>query len=172
MENPKNPENNNAKGRGDKGLDNNRNTFDNSLNIAANGNTNRDEQQTAAMDRNAARNDGITDISQVISDKVAKKIESKNYLYDNLLRKNKENVSYETIQTQENENVKSVFDNKLFVFGLFIAVAYAIYKFLKPKNAVKKAEKPLSEYTEGETSGESFSSLANEILLKATPSGE
>ena len=172
MENPKNPKNNNAKGGSDKGLDNNSNAIDNSPNITKDGNTNRDEQQTAAMDRNTTRADGVIDISQVISDKVAKKIESKNYLYDNLLRKNKENVSYETIQTQDNDNVKSVFDNKLFVFGLFIVVIYAIYKFLKPKNAVKKAEKPLSEYTTGETSGESFSSLANEILLKAKPSGE
>lgn len=172
MENPKNPKNNNAKGGSDKGMDNNNNTTDNSTNIATNGNPNRNDKQTAAMDRHTTRTDRVTDISQIISDKVAKKIESKNYLYDNLLRKNKENVSYETIQTQDNDNVKSVFDNKLFVFGLFIAVIYAIYKFLKPKNAVKKAEKPLSEYTTGDTSGESFSSLANEILLKAKPSGE
>lgn len=171
MENPKNPKNNNAKGGSPARLDSDNPANLNNPNTSKNGNTNRDDKQAIAMDSDPSRADKIIDISQTISDKVSKKIESKNYLYDNLLRKQRENVSYETLQTKENENDKSVFDNPFVVFGLFCAVLFAIYKFLMPKKAVKTQENPLRENTSGDTSGESFSSLANDILLKTNESG-
>ena len=171
VEDTKNIKDNIATGGGGEVVDSSSAVDNNSPNPAANGNTNRDVKQTFTMDKDA-RAGQIFDFSNEISNKVLKKIESKNYLYDNLLRKQKENVSYETLQNKGNENAKSVFNDKFFMFGIFFIVCYALWRFLKPKNAVKKAENPLDDFTSGDTSGDTFSSLASDFLLKTKQNGD
>ena len=172
VEDTKNIKDNIATGGGGEVVDSSSAVDNNSPNPVADGDTNRNVKQALTMDNGNARIGQIFDISNEISNKVLKKIESKNYLYDNLLRKQKENVSCETLQNKGNENAKSVFNDKFFMFGIFFAVCYALWRFLKPKNAVKKAEKTLDDFTSGDTSGDTFSSLASDFLLKTKQNGD
>lgn len=141
-------------------------TTDN-VDIAKNGDSNRDEIRADKMDR-------ICEIGKELSDKVLKKIESKDYLQANLKRKN-ENVSRETLENQkENDGQKSVLFNNFVVFASLCAVVlYVLSRFLG-KKAQKTSQNPPFENADilrsGDTSEQKAGendSLADSILIRA-----
>lgn len=138
-----------------------------SANIARHGDSDRNEARADKMDR-------ICEIGQELSDKVLKKIESKDYLQSNLKRKS-EDVSHETLENnKENDEQRSVLFNGFTVFALLCAVVLYIFSRFLGKKSQKTSQNPPFENTDissGEnTSGQKASendSLADAILTRA-----
>lgn len=139
----------------------------NNADIATNGDSNRDEVRANQMDR-------ICEIGKELSDKVLKKIESKDYLQANLKRKS-ENVSRETLENQkENDEQKNVLFNNFVVFASLCAVVlYVLSRFLGKKSQ-KTSQNPPFENADilrsGDTSEQKAGendSLADSILIRA-----
>ena len=107
----------------------------NNADIAKNGDRDRDEKRADKMDR-------ICEIGKELSDKVLKKIESKDYLQANLKRKN-ENVSCETLENQEeNDEQKNVLFNNFVVFAVLCAVVLYVLSRTLGKKAQKTSQNP------------------------------
>lgn len=135
--------------------------------IAKNGDSDRDEVRTDKMDR-------ICEIGKELSDKVLKKIESKDYLQANLKRKN-ENVSHETLENQkENNEQRSVLFNSFVVFACLCAVVLYVLSRILGKKAQKTSQNPRFENANNLGSGGASEqkagekdSLADSILIRA-----
>lgn len=148
-------------------LANSNNAASDNADIAANGNSDRDEIRADKMDR-------ICEIGQELSDKVLKKIESKDYLQSNLKRKS-EDVSRETLENnKENNEQGNVLFNGFTVFALLCAVVLYIFSRFLGKKSQKNSQNPPFENADissGEnTSGQKASendSLADAILTRA-----
>lgn len=143
------------------------NAVSNNADIIANGDSDRDEIRADKMDR-------ICEIGKELSDKVLKKIESKDYLQANIKRKN-ENVSYETMEkNKENDEQRNVLSNGFVVFACLCAfVLYFLSRFLGKKSQ-KTSQNPPFENTDilrsgdtGEQKAGENDSLADAILIRA-----
>lgn len=141
-------------------------TLDN-VDFAKNGDSNRDEIRADKMDR-------ICEIGKELSDKVLKKIESKDYLQSNLKRKS-ENVSRETLENQkENDEQKSVLFNNFVVFVSLCAVVLYVLSRILGKKTQKTSQNPPFENADILRSGGASEqkagendSLADSILIRA-----
>lgn len=141
-------------------------TIDNA-NFIENGDSNRDEVRADKVDR-------ICEFGEELSDKVLKKIESKDYLQSNLKRKS-ENVSHETLENnKENDEQRSVLFNNFVVFTMLCAVVLYIFSRFLGKKAQKTSQNPPFENADNQTSGDTSEqkagendSLANAILIRA-----
>lgn len=147
-------------------VDSNNAIIDN-VNIVKNGDSDRDEVRADKVDR-------ICEVGEELSDKVLKKIESKDYLQSNLKRKS-ENVSHETLENnKENDEQRSVLFNNFVVFTVLCAVVlYVLSRFLG-KKAQKTSQNPPLENADNQRSGDTSEqkagendSLANAILIRA-----
>lgn len=135
--------------------------------IAKNGDSDRDEVRADKMDR-------ICEIGKELSDKVLKKIESKDYLHANLKRKS-ENVSCETLENQkENDEQRSVLFNSFVVFTCLCAVVLYVLSRILNKKAQKTSQNPPFENANNLGSGGASEqkagendSLADSILIRA-----
>lgn len=146
--------------------DNDNATLDNADTLE-NGDSDRDEIRADKMDR-------ICEIGKELSDKVLKKIESKDYLQANLKRRN-ENVSHETLENQEENNEqKNVLFNNFVVFASLCAVVLYVLSRILGKKSQKTSQNPPFENADilrsGDTSEQKAGendSLADSILIRA-----
>lgn len=135
--------------------------------FVANGNSDRDEIRADKVGR-------LCEIGKELSDKVLKKIESKDYLQSNLKRKS-ENVSYETLEkNKENDEQRSVLFNSFAVLCLLCVVVLFFLSRILSKKSQKTSQNPPFENTENfsrentseQKTGEN-DSLADAILIRA-----
>lgn len=148
-------------------LANSDNAIIDNVDIATDGDSNRDEVRADQVDR-------ICELGEELSDKVLKKIESKDYLQSNLKRKS-ENVSHETLENnKENDEQRSVLFNNFVVFIMLCAVVLYIFSRFLGKKAQKTSQNPPFENADNQTSGDTREqkagendSLANAILIRA-----
>lgn len=143
------------------------NAVNNNADIIANGDSDRDEIRADKMDR-------ICEIGKELSDKVLKKIESKDYLQSNLKRKS-EDVSHETLENnKENNEQRSVLFNSFAVLALLCAVVLFFLSRVLGKKSQKTSQNPPFENTDilrsgdtGEQKAGENDSLADAILIRA-----
>lgn len=141
-------------------------TIDN-VDFTEDGNSDRDEIRADKMDR-------ICEIGKELSDKVLKKIESKDYLQSNLKRKS-EDVSRETLENnKENNEQRSVLFNSFAVLALLCAVVLFFLSRVLGKKSQKTSQNPPFENTDilrsgdtGEQKAGENDSLADAILIRA-----
>lgn len=141
-------------------------TIDNA-NFIENGDSNRDEVRTDKVDR-------ICEVGEELSDKVLKKIESKDFLQSNLKRKS-ENVSHETLENnKENDEQRSVLFNNFVVFTVLCAVVLYVFSRFLGKKAQKTSQNPRFQNADNHRSGDTSEqkagendSFANSILIRA-----
>lgn len=135
--------------------------------FVANGDSDRDEIRADKVDR-------VCEAGKELSDKVLKKIESKDYLLSNLKRKS-EDVSRETLENnKENNEQRSVFFNSFAVFAFLCAVVLYFFSRILSKKSQKTSQNPpfektdnsLRENTSEQKTGEN-DSLADAILIRA-----
>ena len=135
--------------------------------FAENGYSDRDEVRADKVDR-------VCGVGEALSNKVLKKIESKDYLQSNLKRKSKD-VSYETLENnKENDEQRSVLFNSFAVLTLLCAVVLYFLSKILGKKSQKTSQNPPFENTEnfsresasGQKTGEN-DSLADAILIRA-----
>lgn len=141
-------------------------TTDN-VDIVKDGNSNRNEIGANKMDR-------VCEIGTELSDKVLKKIESKDYLKNNLARMSK-NVSRETLGDDEEKNEqRNVLFNGFIVFTcLCVVVLYFFSKILSKKSqkisqnlTLENADILRSGDTNEQKTGDN-DSIADAILIRA-----
>lgn len=141
-------------------------TFDNA-DFVANGNSDRDEIRADKMDR-------ICEIGKELSDKVLKKIDSKDYLKENLARKCRDdNVSRETLGEVKDEQ-RNVLFNGFVICTCLCAVVLYIFSRILGKKSQKTSQNPPFENTDilrsgdtGEQKAGENDSLADAILIRA-----
>lgn len=147
-------------------VDSNNATADNA-DFVEDGDSNRNEVRADKVDR-------VCEIGQELSDKVLKKIESKDYLKDNLARKCKDdNVSRETLGEEKDEQ-RSVLFNGFVVCACLCAVVLYIFSRFLGKKSQKTSQNPPFENTDilrsgdtGEQKASENDSLADAILTRA-----
>ena len=136
-------------------------------NITENGDSDRDEVGADKVDR-------VCEVGEDLSNKVLKKIESKDYLQSNLKRKS-EDVSRETLENnKENDGQRSVLFNDFAVLALLCAVVLFFLSRILSKKSQKTSQNPPFENTENfsrentseQKTGEN-DSLADAILIRA-----
>lgn len=143
------------------------NAVSNNADIIANGDSDRDEIRANKVDR-------VCEIGKELSDKVLKKIESKDYLQSNLKRKS-EDVSRETLENnKENNEQRSVLFNSFAVLALLCAVVLFFLSRILGKKSQKTSQNPPFENTDilrsgdtGEQKAGENDSLADAILIRA-----
>lgn len=143
------------------------NAVSNNADIIANGDSDRDEIRADKMDR-------ICEIGKELSDKVLKKIESKDYLAQNLKRKS-ENVSCETLENnKENDEQRSVLFNSFVVFAFVCAFILYFLSRILSKKSQKTSQNPPFENADislrentSEQKAVKNDSLADAILIRA-----
>ena len=136
-------------------------------NITENGDSDRDEVGADKVDR-------VCEVGEDLSNKVLKKIESKDYLQSNLKRKSKD-VSYETLENdKENDEQRSVLLNGFAVLALLCAVVLYFFPRVLGKKSQKTSQNPPFEnaenFSRGNASGQKTGendSLADAILIRA-----
>lgn len=139
----------------------------NNVDIAKNGDNNRDEIRANKMDR-------VCKVGEELSDKVLKKIESKDYLAQNLKRKS-ENVSCETLENnKENDEQRSVLFNSFVVFAFVCAFILYFLSRILSKKSQKTSQNPPFENADislrentSEQKAVKNDSLADAILIRA-----
>lgn len=154
-------------------LDSASNAVNNNVDTAANGDKLRNEKRTDKVD-------SVIEIANNISDKVLKKIESKDYLYDNLKRKERDNVSYETSNNEVKEKEKKVIDFKVLVIVAALALLFLKILEKRKEKAVNNAKNTAfdstgvfssgsaGEQNAGDFEGEAgeYNNLADAILIR------
>lgn len=150
-------------------LDSASNAANNNVDVVAHGNKFGNEKR-------ADKVDSIVESGNNISDKVLKKIESKDYLYDNLRRKERDSVSRETSDNEE----KKVIDFKILVIVAALALLFLKILEKRKKKAVNNAKNTAFESTgvfssgsageqnAGDFEGEAgeYNNLADAILMR------
>lgn len=139
----------------------------NNVDIAKNGDSDRNEIRTDKMDR-------ICEIGKELSDKVLKKIDSKDYLKENLARKCRDdNVSRETLGEVKDEQ-RNVLFNGFVICTCLCAVVLYIFSRILGKKSQKTSQNPPFENTDilrsgdtGEQKAGENDSLADAILIRA-----
>ena len=160
-------------------LDSASNAADNNVDIVAHGNELRNKER-------ADKVDSVVEIGNNISDKVLKKIESKDYLYDNLRRKERDEVSRETFDDEVKNREKKVIDFKVLV--IVAALALLFLKILKKRkrkavnNAKNTAFDSTGVFSSGgtgeqkagvfESGAGEYDSLADAILIRREQQSE
>lgn len=153
-------------------LDSASNAVDNNVNTAANGNKLGDEERADKVD-SIVEGGGI-------SDKVLKKIESKDYLYENLKRRGRGDVSRETSNNEVKDEKKKVIDFKVLVIIAALALFFLKILEKRKQKAVNNAQKPAFDSTgvfssgstgeqkAGDFEGEAgeYNNLADAILIR------
>lgn len=143
------------------------NAVSNNADIIANGDSDRDEIRADKMDR-------ICEIGKELSDKVLKKIESKDYLKENLARKCRDdNVSRETLGEVKDEQ-RNVLFNGFVICTCLCAVVLYIFSRILGKKSQKTSQNPPFENADilrsgdtGEQKAGENDSLADAILIRA-----
>lgn len=134
--------------------------------IAKDGDSDRDEVRADKVDR-------VCDVGTELSEKVIKKIESKDYLLQNLRRKS-ENVSCETLEkNEEKDGQRNVFFNSFVVIAFVCAfILYFLSRFLGKKSQKASQNPPfenadiLSRESSSAQKAEENASLADAILVR------
>lgn len=139
----------------------------NNVDIAKNGDSDRNEIRANKVDR-------VCEVGKELSEKVLKKIESKDYLAQNLKRKS-ENVSCETLENnKENDEQRSVLFNSFVVFAFVCAFILYFLSRILGKKSQKTSQNPpfenadiFSSENTSEQKAVKNDSLADAILIRA-----